>query len=157
MTPLPLAPSVEVKGKPPAIAERAIDAFAALDLPLARSSVRDGYAETPWLDTAGFTPTSRRPVGGDMVRFRLWVDAARPNYSLVTVEPSVRRAADPSLPERELDHLAAESHPAYVRAESLLVKISGRPLRRPPPPTPGAAAPDSARPRPDVPPPAPPK
>lgn len=155
MTPLPLAPAVEVKGKPPAITERAIDAFAALDLPLARSSVRDGYAETPWLDTAGYTPTSRRPVGPDVVRFRVWVDAARPNYSMVTVEPSVRRVADPSLPERELDRLAPDTHPAYARAESLLVKISGRPLRRPQPPSP--SSPDSARRRPDTLPPAPPR
>jgi hypothetical protein len=152
--PLPLAPSAEVKGKPPAVSERILDAARAAGLPLALAAPTDGYAETPWLDTAGFQATSRRPLGADVVRYRMWVDAARPNYSRVTIEPSYRLAADPSLPERELDRLVPAGHPAYVRAESLLVRMGGRAVRRPAAaPVPGATPPpDSLRKTPATPP-----
>ena len=48
-----------------------------------------------------------------------------------SIEPVYRPAADPSVPERELDRLVPEAHPAWKRALALLDKLGGKPLLEP--------------------------
>jgi hypothetical protein len=131
LDPLPLAPTAEVKGKRPAVADKTLKALAEDGLPLAFQTAKDAYAESPWLDSATMQPTSRRPIGTSVVKFRTWVDAAGYAYSRVTIEPVYRPAADPSVPERELDRLVPETHPAWTRAQALLQKVGGRPKLEP--------------------------
>ena len=120
LDPLPLAPAAEVKGKRPAVSERTMQALQADSLPLALVTVTDAYAESPWLDSASMQPTTKRPIGTDVVKFRAWVDPSKPGYSKVTIEPVYRLVADPSVPERELDRLVPPEHPAWKRAQALL-------------------------------------
>jgi hypothetical protein len=131
LDPLPLAPTVEVKGKRPAVTDKTMKALADDGMPLALQTTKDAYAESPWLDSATMQPTSQRPIGAEVVKFRAWIDASGPGYSRVTIEPVFRPQADPSVPERELDRLVPESHPAWKRAEGLLEKLGGKPKLEP--------------------------
>ncbi|HEX5817881.1 MAG TPA: hypothetical protein VFY20_03330 [Gemmatimonadales bacterium] len=143
LDPLPLSPSVEVKGKRPAVTEKTMQALAEDGMPLAHRTTTDAYAESAWLDSATMQATSRRPVGMDVVKLRTWIDPSRPGFSRVTIEPVYRPTADPSVPERELDRLVPETHPAWRRAQALLEKLGGKPMVVPaegPPVTPQPAA-----------------
>jgi hypothetical protein len=131
LDPLPLSPAAEVKGKRPAVSEKTMRALEEDGLPLAHQTTTDAYAESKWLDSATMQPTSRRPVGTSVVKLRTWIDPERPGYSRVTIEPVYRPAADPSVPERELDRLVPEAHPAWKRALALLDKLGGKPLLEP--------------------------
>jgi hypothetical protein len=103
--------------------ERLMAVLAADSLPVARHSVRDGWVETAWLDTAGMRPTSARPLGQGIVKLRGWVDPGRVGYSVVTLEGTWRALADPSLPERELEQPLPPNHPVRQRIDSLLARI----------------------------------
>jgi hypothetical protein len=87
---------------------------------------RDGFLETPWFDSATSRPTSRRPLGTDVVRVRAWVDPEKPGHSRVTVETLFRDIADPSLPERELDREVPPDHPTAVRVRAVLDSLRKR-------------------------------
>ena len=128
LEPLPLAPVGEVKGKRPAISEKTMAVLREDSLPLAFVTVTDAYAESPWLDSATMQPTTRRPIGMDVVKFRAWVDPSKPGYSRITIEPVYRVVADPSVPERELDRLVPEGHAARVRAQAIFDKLGAKPI-----------------------------
>ena len=87
---------------------------------------RDGFLETPWFDSATFRPTSKRPVGRDVVRVRAWVDPEKPGHSRVTVETLFRDIVDPSLPQRELDREVPPDHPTAVRVRAVLDSLRKR-------------------------------
>jgi hypothetical protein len=123
IVPLPASPTLDVKGKPPEIAERLLKVLEAEGIPLARASAVDGYAETPWVDAETFQPVTRRPIGAETVRLRAWVDRGPPNYSVVTLETAFRAEADPSMRDRELDRPVPADHPAQARMKALLEKV----------------------------------
>jgi len=143
LDPLPLAPTVEVKGKRPAVTDKTMQALADDGMPLAFQTTKDAYAESPWLDSATMQPSSARPLGTQVVKFRTWIDASGPGYSRVTIEPVYRPRADPSVPERELDRLVPDAHPAWKRAQDILEKLGGKPTLEPAagPPVPTAREP----------------
>ena len=87
---------------------------------------RDGFLETPWFDSATSRPTSRKPLGKDVIRVRAWVDPEKPGHSRVTVETLFRDVADPSLPERELDREVPPDHPIAVRVRAVLDSLRKR-------------------------------
>jgi hypothetical protein len=87
---------------------------------------RDGFLETPWFDSATTRPTSRRPLGQDVVRVRAWIDPEKPGHSRVTVETLFRDIADPSLPERELDREVPPDHPTSARVRAVLDSLRKR-------------------------------
>ena len=87
---------------------------------------RDGFLETPWFDSATSRPTSKKPLGKDVVRVRAWVDPEKPGHSRVTVETLFRDIADPSLPERELDREVPPDHPTAVRVRAVLDSLRKR-------------------------------
>ena len=87
---------------------------------------RDGFLETPWFDSASSHPTTKKPLGRDVVRVRAWVDPEKPGHSRVTVETLFRDIGDPSLPERELDREVPPDHPTAVRVRAVLDSLRKR-------------------------------
>jgi hypothetical protein len=120
ITPYPEAAGVEIRLRPPEATRRLAEALVADSLPPARVRVRDGYLETKWLDSATGRPTTRRPLGADVVRLRGWADPGRPGFTVLTVETLYRPLADPSLPERELERQVPRTHPTAVKVEQIL-------------------------------------
>jgi hypothetical protein len=126
ITPYPEAAGVELRlGQPEAI-RRLAEALQAESLTPARVRLRDGYLETGWLDSATGRPTTRRPLGTDVVRLRGWADPGRPGKTVLTVETLYRPFADPSLPDRELERQVPRTHPTAVKVESVLAALRER-------------------------------
>lgn len=123
ITPFPEAQQLEVRTTIPEATGRLITALTNDSIPLIKQTTRDGYVESPWLDSATMRPTSARPVGPGFVKLRGWVDPGRVGYSVITVEGAYRRMADPSRPERELESPVPENHPVRFRIDSLLARI----------------------------------
>ena len=96
-------------------------------IPVDVVEVRDGYVETPWFESTTGRPTTRRPLGSDVVRVRAWVDVEHPGHSRIAVEVVYRPWADPSLPDRELDRIAPPDHPVTRRVQAALARMSGQP------------------------------
>jgi hypothetical protein len=120
ITPFPEAAGVEIRLRPQEAASRLAEALRADSLPPSQIRLRDGYLETRWLDSATGRPTSRRPLGTDVVRLRGWADPGRPGFTVLTVETLYRPLADPSLPERELERQVPRTHPTAVKVEKIL-------------------------------------
>lgn len=123
VTPFPESPHAEVRADRPESTERLLAVLVADSIPVARHSLRDGWIETAWLDTAGMRPTTARPYGTGIVKLRGWVDPGRIGYSVVTLEGSWRALADPSLPDRELERPLPANHPVRQRLDTLLARI----------------------------------
>lgn len=123
ITPFPEAPTAEVRADRPATTQRLLNVLAADSIPVARYSLRDGWIETAWLDTAGMQPTRARPSGMGIVRLRGWVDPGRIGYSVVTLEGAYRLMSDPSLAERELEQPLPPNHPVRMRIDTLLARL----------------------------------
>jgi len=131
--PVPDAAEAEVD-LPMADATRALsEALVEDSIPVRRIETRDGYVETGWFEAASGQPTSRRPLGPEVVRVRGWVDPIQPGQMKIRIETVIRPRADPSLPERELDRGAAKENPAAVRVKRTAERLGRRY------PVPGAA------------------
>jgi hypothetical protein len=120
ITPMPEAAASEIRLRPQEATRILAAALEAESLPPARVRIRDAYIETAWLDSATGRPTSRRPIGTDVVKVRAWADPGRPGNSLLIVETLYRPLADPSLPERELEHQVPRDHPMALKVERIL-------------------------------------
>lgn len=118
-TPMPEAAATEVRLPPQQAAGRLAEALEADSIPV-RLQARDAYLESPWLDSATWRPTSRRPIGTGVVKLRAWVDPGRPGNSLLIVETLYRPLADPSLPDRELERQVPRDHPLAAKVEAIL-------------------------------------
>lgn len=103
-----------------------VEQLRADSVPISRVETRDGYAESPWFDSATGQATGRRPLGTDVVRVRAWVDPEKPQYSRLTVESVYRQVADPSLPPRELDQQLPPTHPVAARVQTVLDSLVAR-------------------------------
>jgi hypothetical protein len=139
--PLPEAASTEIHLSPREATQQLADRMKADSLPPSRVTVRDGYIETRWLDSATGHPTRKRPLGTGVVKIHAWSDPGRPGYAVLTVETLYRPMADPSLPERELDRQVPRDHAVAKKVvgvlEGLLKRYGGPPKtdtlqRRPP-------------------------
>jgi hypothetical protein len=120
ITPMPEAAATEIRLPAQEATRTLAAALEAESLPPARVRVRDAYLETAWLDSATGQPTARRPVGTGVVKVRAWADPGRPGSSLLIVETLYRPLADPSLPERELEHQVPRDHPTALKVERIL-------------------------------------
>jgi hypothetical protein len=120
LTPLPEAAATEIRLRPQEAIRQLAAAMAAESLPPAVVRERDAYLETAWLDSATARPTRRRPIGTDVVKIRAWADPGRPGNSVVIVETLYHPLADPSLPERELEHQVPRDHPTARKLEGIL-------------------------------------
>jgi hypothetical protein len=137
ITPYPEAAGVEIRLRPQEATRRLAEALQADSLPPSQVRQRDGYLETRWLDSATGRPTSRRPLGTDVVRLRGWADPGRPGFTVLTVETLYRPLADPALPERELERQVPREHPTALKVEQILQAMLKR-YGGPPAPEAGA-------------------
>jgi hypothetical protein len=133
ITPYPEAAGVEIRLRQPEAIRRLAEALQAESLTPTRVQLRDGYLETGWLDSATGRPTTRRPLGTDVVRLRGWTDPGRPGNTVLTVETVYRPFADASLPDRELERQVPRTHPTAVKVEQVLAALLER-YGGPPPP-----------------------
>jgi hypothetical protein len=101
-------------------------ALEADSIPALRVRLRDGYIESRWFDISSGRPTNRRPIGSGIVRVRAWADPARPGDTQLRVETLYRPLADPSLPERELEHQVPPDHPIAIKIRSTLQDLVKR-------------------------------
>lgn len=129
--PLPTAPVTEVKLGVP----EATQAIALLldqdSIPIRRTVVKDGWLESEWLDANTMRPTTRRHLGPDVVKIRVWVDPSRPDHSNVTAETVYLPTADPSRPPRELERQVPVTNKVAGRvlvAVSTLARQYGDPV-----------------------------
>jgi hypothetical protein len=110
-----------------------VGALRADSFPLARVHEFDGFIDSGWLDAATLAPTSRRPLGPEVVRVRGWVDPGKPGFSRVDLETIYVPVADPSRPARDLEAPAPPDHPVTKRVAALmktLVDKYGDPAER---------------------------
>ena len=87
ITPYPEAAGVEIRLRQPEAIRRLAEALQAEALTPARVQLRDGYLETGWLDSATGRPTTRRPLGTDVVRLRGRGAPGRPGASGLGLPP----------------------------------------------------------------------
>jgi hypothetical protein len=124
--PVPDAAEAEVD-LPMGDATRALsEALVEDSIPVRRTEPRDGYVETGWFEAATGQPTSRRPLGPEVVRVRGWVDPVQTGQTKIRIETVIRPMADPSLPERELDRGAPKENPAAVRVQRAAERLARR-------------------------------
>jgi hypothetical protein len=135
--PVPEAAATEVRLAPPEATRLLAEALRQDSLPVARIEQRDTWLATNWFDTASHRPIHHRPLGPDDIRIRAWADPTRPGFSKITVETIYRPLADPSLPDRELDHQVPHDHPVAARVRTILADLVKR-YGGPPAPTPSA-------------------
>jgi hypothetical protein len=101
---------------------------------------RDGWLETRWFDAKTLQPTTRRPVGRDIVKVRGWANPAKPGFSEYEVETVFVPFIDPSRPARELESIVPGDHPVAKRVAATVKRLFdkyGEPVPAPPP-SPGA-------------------
>lgn len=134
-TPRPEAAGQEIRLPVREATRRLADALRADTIPIRRVELRDGYIESSWFDVRTGRPTSRRPLGSGVVKVRAWADPARPGSSLLTVETLYHPVRDPSLPDRELEHVVPRDHRVAQKVAGVLGKLAER-YGAPPPPQP---------------------
>lgn len=93
-------------------------------IPVSRIKRVDGFLETPWFDAKTLQPTTRRPLGQDVVKVRAWVDPGKPGYSKIEVETVYIPRADPSIPSRELEQPVPADHPVAHRISEMLKPLT---------------------------------
>ncbi len=120
------ATEAEIKLTVPRATRELADALIRDSIPIIKIETRDGFLESPWFEVNSGLPTSRRPLGPEVVRVRAWVDPSRPGHSYLTVETLFRPLADPSLPERELDREVPPNHPIGLKVRNVLKRLVQR-------------------------------
>src|SRR5207237_1111276 len=80
----------------------------------------DGFLDSGWFDANTLRPTSRRPIGPDVVRVRGWVAPGKPGFSEVELETVYVPVADPSRSPRDLELAAPPDHPVTKRVAALM-------------------------------------
>ncbi|HJR18057.1 MAG TPA: hypothetical protein VJ808_14495 [Gemmatimonadales bacterium] len=134
VVPLPEALASELRLSVPETTRRFAESLKADSIPTGKVRLRDGYIETPWFNSRTGRPTSATPaVGTATVKIRAWADPARPGSTQLTVETLYRPAADPSLPDRELERQVPRDHPVARKVEAALGRLVER-FGAPPPP-----------------------
>lgn len=93
-------------------------------LPIEKVMLRDGYLESAWFDAGSRQPTTRRPLGPDVVQVRAWVGPSRQGHSLIVVETVYRPLADPSRSPRDLDLQVPPDHPVGKRVAEIVRELA---------------------------------
>lgn len=125
--PFPGAPADTVKGEPDSLIQRLVAEIASRGWKVRRQSAAEGFLETEWHDLRTARPSGDSHRASDrVIKLRAWADVLPPDESVIVLEAVYRRSTDPSQPSRELEVLAAPSHPADSLVRELL-----RTLERP--------------------------
>lgn len=121
--PFPSATSAEVELEIPAATRALAEALAKDSVSLRTIKEADGYLDSGWLDAATLERTGKRPLGGDVVRVRAWINPSKQFWSELVVEATYRPLEDPSRPQRELDVMLPGDHPLQLRIAGSLRKL----------------------------------
>ena len=116
----------EVRLTPMAATQRLAEVLRQDSIPVTRVEPRDGYVQTPWFDAASGQPTSRSPLGSDVVRVRGWADPGRYGHTDLRVEVAYRALRDPSVPGRDLERPVPADHPVRIRVQAALDSLAHR-------------------------------
>ena len=122
--PMPTASIAEVELGIPQATRAVAVAFDADSIPIRRTEAKDGWLESDWFDAVTLRPTTRRRLGPDVVKVRVWIDPSRPNYSNITAETVYRPLADPSRADRELEQEVPVNHPVSARVLIILGQLT---------------------------------
>jgi hypothetical protein len=148
--PVPQAASTEVRLPAREATRLLAEALRQDSIPASRVFLRDAWLETSWFDPANGERIRHRPIGRNVVLVRAWADPTQPGSSKITVETVYRPAADPSLPERELDLQVPRDHPVAIKVRSalqgLVKQYGGPPAQVAPPAASPGTAPDAGQP-----------
>ena len=117
--PLPGSISVRVDADPAAVVRALEAAVRAAGVAVRRTVPEEGYLETAWHELAADSAAPRRSRQDRRVRFRFFADPTAGRTQLLA-ECVVRLIEDPSLPERELERMVADTHPGYRLLQGLL-------------------------------------
>lgn len=103
-----------------------------LGIGVAVAAPREGYLESRWFDLearADAAPPWNRL--DSIVKFRFFADPVQGRTRLLA-EAMRRIAWDPSLPERELERMVPDGHPARALLDSVLIAIRADTVIPPP-------------------------
>jgi hypothetical protein len=154
--PLPTAALAEIELEIPAATRALAEAMARDSIALSKIREADGFIDSGWLDARTLEHTGARPLGGDVVRVRAWINPAKQFWSELQVEATYRVMADPSRPERELDVALPDDHPLQRKLAAVMRKLivqygDAEALKAFEAPKPGAPIkPDTAKVKPDT-------
>lgn len=119
-------PSIEIRLGPDTATQRLAQALRDDSIPVSRIEIRDGYLETPWFDASTGAVAKKSPLGPDVVRVRGWVDPGRIGHSDLHVEVAYRALRDLSVPDRDLERVASDSHTVVQRVRAVLDSLKER-------------------------------
>jgi hypothetical protein len=120
---LPSAALAEVELDLPSATRTLAEALRADSLPVAKVEERDGYLDSGWFDAGSLTPTSRMPVGTNVVRIRAWATPTKFGFVELQIETVYRPFVDPSRPERDLEILVPPDHAVQHRVNGVIRRL----------------------------------
>jgi hypothetical protein len=153
---LPSAALAEVELDIPSATRILAEALRADSLPVSKIEERDGFLDSGWFDAGSLTPTSRMPVGTDVVRIRAWATPTKFRFVELQIETVYRPLVDPSRPERDLEIIVPPDHAVQRRVNGVIRRLleqhgdtaharEFQPLRPPPQGRPDSIRPDSVK------------
>jgi hypothetical protein len=142
---LPSAALAEVELDLPSATRTLAEALRSDSLPVSRVEERDGFLDSGWFDAGSLAPTSRMPVGTDVVRIRAWATPTKFGFVELQIETVYRPFVDPSRPERDLEIVVPADHVVQRRVNGVIRRLleqhgdttharDFQPLRPPTPP-----------------------
>lgn len=125
LVPVPGALRVEVELFVPQATRALALALDEDSIPVRRTEPDDGWLESEWIDVATLQPTTRRPVGLEVVKVRAFVEPGRANHSVIRVETVYRPIVDPARPDRDLERQVPTGHPVAERVARAVERVAG--------------------------------
>jgi hypothetical protein len=120
---LPSAVLAEVELDLPAATRTLAEGLRADSLPVWNVEERDGFLDSGWFDAGSLTPTSRMPVGTDVVRIRAWATPTKFGFVELQIETVYRPFVDPSRPERDLEIVVPADHVVQRRVNGVIRRL----------------------------------
>jgi hypothetical protein len=120
---LPSAALAEVELDLPLATRTLAEALREDSLPVSKVEERDGFLDSGWFDAGSLTPTSRMPVGTDVVRIRAWATPTKFGFVELQIETVYRPFVDPSRPERDLEIIVPPDHAVQRRVNAVIRRL----------------------------------
>jgi hypothetical protein len=120
---LPSAALAEVELDLPSATRTLAEALREDSLPVSKVEERDGFLDSGWFDAGSLAPTSRMPVGTDVVRIRAWATPTKFGFVELQIETVYRPFVDPSRPERDLEIVVPPDHAVQRRVNAVIRRL----------------------------------
>ena len=120
---LPSAALAEVELDLPSATRTLAEALRSDSLPVSRIEERDGFLDSGWFDAGSLAPTSRMPVGTDVVRIRAWATPTKFGFVELQIETVYRPFVDPSRPDRDLEIIVPADHAVQRRVNGVIRRL----------------------------------